>query len=59
MTNEGLEKRLWFLEKEAKALEKKIDALTRSTLELKADIKDFLSVQKTYMELVSNDESRK
>lgn len=59
MTNEGLEKRLWFLEKETKALEKKIDALTRSTLELKADIKDFLSVQKTYMELVSNDESRK
>ena len=59
MTNEGLEKRLWLLEKETKALEKKIDVLVKSTLELKADIKDFLSVQKTYMELVSNDESRK
>jgi hypothetical protein len=59
MTDTEVEKRLWLLEKETKALEKKIDALTRSTLELKADIKDFLSVQKTYMELVSNDESGK
>ena len=59
MTNEGLEKRLWLLEKETKALEKKIDVLVKSTLELKADIKDFLSIQKTYMELVSTDESGK
>ena len=59
MTDAGLEKRLWLLEKETKALEKKIDALAKSTLELKADIKDFLSIQKTYMELVSTDESGK
>jgi NurA-like 5'-3' nuclease len=59
MTDAGIEKRLWLLEKETKALEKKIDALIKSTLELKADIKDFLSVQKTYMELVSTDESGK
>ena len=59
MTDAGIEKRLWLLEKESKALEKKIDALSKSTLELKADIKDFLSIQKTYMELVSTDESGK
>jgi hypothetical protein len=59
MTDAGIEKRLWLLEKETKALEKKIDALSKSTLELKADIKVFLSVQKTYMELVSTDESGK
>ena len=59
MTDAGIEKRLWLLEKETKALEKKIDALIKSTLELKADIKDFLSIQKTYMELVSTDESGK
>ena len=59
MTDAGIEKRLWLLEKETKALEKKIDVLVKSTLELKADIKDFLSIQKTYMELVSTDESGK
>ena len=55
----AVEKRLWLLEKETKALEKKIDALGKLALELKADIKVFLSVQKTYMELVSTDESGK
>jgi hypothetical protein len=40
-------------------LGKKVDVLAKSTLVLKADIKDFLSVQKTYMELVSTDESGK
>jgi len=59
MTDAGVEKRLWLLEKEIKDLGKKVDALAKSTLVLKADIKDFLSVQKTYMELVSNDESGK
>ena len=59
MTDAGIEKRLWLLEKESKDLEKKIDALSKLTLELKADIKDFLSIQKTYMELVSTDESGK
>jgi hypothetical protein len=53
------EKRLWLLEKEIKDLGKKVDALAKSTLVLKADIKDFLSVQKTYMELVSTDDSGK
>ncbi len=59
MTDAGVEKRLWLLEKEIKDLGKKVDALAKSTLVLKADIKDFLSVQKTYMELVSTDESGK
>jgi hypothetical protein len=59
MTDAGVEKRLWLLEKEIKDLGKKVDALAKSTLLLKADIKDFLSVQKTYMELVSTDESGK
>lgn len=59
MTDAGVEKRLWLLEKEIKDLGKKVDALAKSTLVLKADIKDFLSVQKTYIELVSTDESGK
>jgi hypothetical protein len=59
MTDAGVEKRLWLLEKEIKDLGKKVDALAKSTLVLKNDIKDFLSVQKTYMELVSTDESGK
>jgi hypothetical protein len=59
MTDAGVEKRLWLLEREIKDFGKKIDALSKSTLELKADIKVFLSVQKTYMELVSTDESGK
>jgi hypothetical protein len=59
MTDAGVEKRLWLLEKEIKDLGKKVDALAKSTLLLKADIKDFLSVQKTYMELVSTDDTRK
>ena len=59
MTDAGVEKRLWLLEKEIKDLGKKVDALAKSTLVLKADIKDFLSVQKTYMELVSTDDSGK
>ena len=59
MTDAGVEKRLWLLEKEIKDLGKKVDVLAKSTLVLKNDIKDFLSVQKTYMELVSTDESGK
>jgi len=59
MTDAGVEKRLWLLEKEIKDLGKKVDALAKSTLVLKADIKDFLSVQKTYMELVNTDDTRK
>jgi hypothetical protein len=59
MTDAGVEKRLWLLEKEIKDLGKKVDALAKSTLVLKNDIKDFLSVQKTYMELVNTDDTRK
>jgi len=59
MTDAGVEKRLWLLEKEIKDLGKKVDVLAKSTLVLKNDIKDFLSVQKTYMELVSTDDTRK
>jgi len=59
MTDAGVEKRLWLLEKEIKDLGKKVDALAKSTSVLKNDIKDFLSVQKTYMELVNTDDTRK
>jgi hypothetical protein len=59
MTDEALEKRLWLLEREIKDLGKKIDALAKSTLVLKGDIKDFLSIQKTYIELVNADDSGK
>jgi hypothetical protein len=58
MTDAGIEKRLWLLERDIKDLGKKIDALAKSTLDLKIDIRDFLSVQKTWKELV-NDESGK
>jgi hypothetical protein len=58
MTDAGIEKRLWLLERDIKDLGKKIDALAKSTLDLKIDIRDFLSVQKTWKELV-DDESGK
>jgi hypothetical protein len=58
MTDAGIEKRLWLLERDIKDLGKKIDALAKSTLDLKIDIRNFLSVQKTWKELV-DDESGK
>jgi hypothetical protein len=56
--NDEVEKRLWLLEKEIKAFGKKIDLLNKAVLVIQKDIKVFLSVQKTYGELVSKDESR-
>jgi hypothetical protein len=58
MTDAGIEKRLWLLERDIKDLGKKIDALSKSTLDLRIDIRNFLSVQKTWKELV-DDESGK
>lgn len=58
MTEEAIEKKLWLLDREIKAQGKKLDALLKAVLNLEKDIKDFLSVQKTYEELVI-DESRK
>jgi prefoldin subunit 5 len=59
MTNEGLEKRLWLLEREIKDFGKKIDALTKLVTSLKKDIQVVTSVQRTWEELVVNDESGK
>ena len=58
MTEETIEKKLWLLDREIKAQGKKLDALLKAVLNLEKDIKDFLSVQKTYEELVA-DESGK
>jgi hypothetical protein len=58
MTEEAIEKKLWLLDREIKAQGKKLDALLKAVLNLEKDIKDFLSVQKTYEELVA-DESGK
>ncbi len=52
MTNEGLEKRLWLLEREIKDFGKKIDALSKLVNSLKKDIEVMTSVQKTWKELV-------
>ena len=52
MTNDGLEKRLWLLEREIKDFGKKIDALSKLVNSLKKDIEVMTSVQKTWKELV-------
>jgi hypothetical protein len=49
-----VEKRLWLLEKEIKAFEKKIDLLSKLVTSLKADVEVLLSVQKTWKELVAD-----
>jgi|694.fasta_scaffold39812_6 hypothetical protein len=57
-----VEKRIWLLEKEIKAFEKKIDLLMKAVNSIKADVEVLLSVQKTWTELVSDvvdDESTK
>jgi uncharacterized protein YoxC len=57
-----VEKRIWLLEKEIKAFEKKIDLLMKAVNSIKADVEVLLSVQKTWMELtrdVVDDESDK
>lgn len=53
-----LEKKLWLIDREIKSQGKKLDALLKAVIVLEKDIKDFLSVQKTYEELVT-DESKK
>ena len=53
-----LEKKLWLIDREIKSQGKKLDALLKAVVALEKDIKDFLSVQKTYEELVT-DESGK
>lgn len=58
MSYTDLEKRIWLLEREVKSMDKKVDHLTKTITSLQKDIRDFLSVQKTYMELVSVNESR-
>ncbi len=50
-----LEKKLWFIDREIKSQGKKLDALLKAVIALEKDIKDFLSVQKTYEELVSDE----
>ena len=52
--NDEVEKRLWLLEKEIKAFEKKIDLLSKLVTSLKADVEVLLSVQKTWKELVAD-----
>ena len=59
MTDAGIEKRLWLLEREVKDFGKKVDALAKSTLELKNDISNFLSVQRTYTELMNSHDTGK
>lgn len=54
MTKETIEKKLWLLDREIKTQGKKLDALLKAVLSLEKDVKDFISVQKTYGELVTN-----
>jgi glycine cleavage system aminomethyltransferase T len=54
MTKETIEKKLWLLDREIKNQGKKLDALLKAVLSLEKDIKDFIGVQKTYGELVTN-----
>ncbi len=49
-----IEKRFWYLEKEIKALGKKIDLLTKSINSIKSDVQVLVSVQKTWKELVAD-----
>jgi hypothetical protein len=58
MTDAGIEKRLWLLEKEIKAYGKKIDLLVKAVNSIKEDVAVSFSVQRTWEELV-NGESNK
>jgi hypothetical protein len=53
MTDAGIEKRLWLLEKEIKAYGKKIDLLMKAVNSIKEDVSVLASVQKTWEELVN------
>jgi len=58
MTDAGIEKRLWLLEKEIKAYGKKIDLLMKAVDSIKEDVVILLSVQKTWEELVNGKPDR-
>ena len=58
MTDAGIEKRLWLLEKEIKAYGKKIDLLMKAVNSIKEDVDVLLSVQKTWEELVNGKPDR-
>lgn len=58
MTDAGIEKRLWLLEKEIKAYGKKIDLLTKAVNSIKEDVVVLLSVQKTWEELMNGKPDR-
>jgi hypothetical protein len=53
MTDAGIEKRLWLLEKEIKAYGKKLDLLMKAVNSIKEDVSVLASVQKTWEELVN------
>jgi hypothetical protein len=52
MTEEAIEKKLWLLDREIKSQGRKLDVLLKAVLNLEKNINDFVSVQKTYKELV-------
>ena len=56
---DDLEKKLWLIDREIKSQSRKLDILLKGLTALQKDIKDFLSVEKTYRELVNSDESKK
>lgn len=58
MTDAGIEKRLWLLEKEIKAYGKKIDLLVKAVNSIKEDVVVLLSVQKTWEELMNGKPDR-
>jgi hypothetical protein len=55
MTEEAIEKKLWLLDREIKSQGRKLDVLLKAVLNLEKDINDFVSVQKTYKELVADE----
>lgn len=58
MTDAGIEKRLWLLEKEIKAYGKKLDLLMKAVNSIKEDVSVLTSVQKTWEELVNGKSDR-
>jgi len=53
----GIDKRLWFLEREIKASRKDIKELTKAVTVLSEDVRASLSSNKIYGELAETDES--
>jgi hypothetical protein len=53
----GIDKRLWFLEREIKASRKDIKELTKAVTVLSEDMRASLNSNKIYGELVETDES--